>query len=261
MEPIFSTVSKIAGVTVDNRQELLSKLSEGEILTFKHQPNNKHDKNAIAIYNSNDQQLGFINSTLAAEIAEYRNIDPNLTIEGHVKSITGGGDLKRGCNIVVEVMGNYKTNNASFSLYENDTDDFDDDEDNDNFNLDDYETTKERKQREITTAKLNMKSYKKTSIVFLWLGIIVAIVVLLFCLSTGVWSLVAIGWCPLLCFGGAWYYNVCAKAQQKFIEIQRGTYKAPTQNEIMTNRLLTALVVIIISTLIIIISALSILLK
>lgn len=81
---------KIAGVTFDNRQDVIREIKEGDCLRFVPEPNNRFDHNAVRVETLAGKQVGFIPKE------KNRNIFNNLTKnEGEysvtVERITGGG--------------------------------------------------------------------------------------------------------------------------------------------------------------------------
>ena len=106
---IDNFMTKIVGVTYENddgasRQALLSECQEGDKLLIVRQPDNPHDKNAVAvIHESTGQQLGFLSRDIARDVAKA--IKKGVTYRGGIKNLTGGGllfDRTRGANIFVE---------------------------------------------------------------------------------------------------------------------------------------------------------------
>ncbi len=97
--PRFHT--KIAGVSFEGRQDVIAGLRAGALLELRREPENPHDRNAIAVRYGN-LQLGFLNKRLAAHIAPL--IDAGARYGAHVASLTGGPEYAkhRGVNILVE---------------------------------------------------------------------------------------------------------------------------------------------------------------
>lgn len=94
--------TKIVGVSFEGRQELLKGLEIGEVLDLQRQPENQHDKNAIAILKKDGTQLGFLKAKLAKDLARY--MDNGWEYSCTVTEVTGldndGNNL--GVNIIVE---------------------------------------------------------------------------------------------------------------------------------------------------------------
>lgn len=101
IERVINT--KIVGVTRKNedgtsRQELIAECYEGEELFLEREPDNEHDPNAISVWNEYGEQLGYINKSLASELAP--KMDKGMRIACFVTAVTGGDDDKSyGCNI------------------------------------------------------------------------------------------------------------------------------------------------------------------
>jgi hypothetical protein len=98
-------MTKIVGVTKKNddgskRQEILKKCKSGDILTLKREPENKYDRNAIAVFRDTEQ-LGYLSKTNARELAKLMDTGKKLTAT--ISEITGGEQDKPtyGCNIKI----------------------------------------------------------------------------------------------------------------------------------------------------------------
>lgn len=92
---------KVAGVSFEGRQRIVSRLKIGQELVFIPDPSNPYDNHAVKICTTNGEQIGFI-------AREYNNQIFNNLINGHgtyrvsVSNITGGGIGENyGCNIRV----------------------------------------------------------------------------------------------------------------------------------------------------------------
>ena len=79
--------TKDAGVTFDNRQRLIRRMSVGENISLVRDPNNPYDKNAIKVINSSGDQIGFISKELASTMAIRR--DAGVIYSATVSQITG----------------------------------------------------------------------------------------------------------------------------------------------------------------------------
>lgn len=62
--------TRVAGVSFDNRQQLVARLKHGEPIQLIREPNNPHDPNAIAVKRGTGEQLGYVPAYLAAELAQ-----------------------------------------------------------------------------------------------------------------------------------------------------------------------------------------------
>ena len=96
--PSFHT--KLAGVTFEGRQGVLSGLSVGTPLRVERQPHNAFDPNAIALFDPRGEQVGFFNRRLAAALGP--SLDAGVAYDVEVTDITGGeGDKALGVNVLV----------------------------------------------------------------------------------------------------------------------------------------------------------------
>jgi len=105
-------MSKVVGVSSGNkfeRQRGVRKLSRGQELELRREPNNEFDKNAIAViarvhqflwFYPYQQQIGYLSADLAEQLAEL--IDAGQPVRCFVANVTGGGDKSYGCNIRIE---------------------------------------------------------------------------------------------------------------------------------------------------------------
>ena len=95
--PRFNT--KIVGTSFEGRQDIVAGLSVGVELALERQPSNEHDPNAIAVLFGN-LPLGYIKREHAVHLAPV--IDSGVAYRCFISALTGGGELHRGVNIVVE---------------------------------------------------------------------------------------------------------------------------------------------------------------
>ena len=91
--------TKIAGVTFDNRQKYLSELRIGEEIILIREPNNHYDKNAVAVYNLDKKQLGYIPKNLAFEISN--KLENKCNYKCIVKHVAGGNNYNYGAAIEI----------------------------------------------------------------------------------------------------------------------------------------------------------------
>ena len=96
----FQFHTKIVGVTFEGRQRFVVRLRRGEQLKLVRQPNNPYDPNAIAVFDSQGNQLGYIRRELAAEMA-YK-MDRGIQYTAEVTEVTGGDPgMSFGANILI----------------------------------------------------------------------------------------------------------------------------------------------------------------
>ena len=82
-------ITKIVGVTFENRQENIKKIRAGEVVLLIREPNNPYDENAIAVKSRSGLSLGHIKRELAYELAP-RLDRLGKPLEGKVLAVTGG---------------------------------------------------------------------------------------------------------------------------------------------------------------------------
>ncbi|MDD3228906.1 MAG: HIRAN domain-containing protein [Oscillospiraceae bacterium] len=95
----FQFHTKVAGVTFDNRQRLIRRMTEGESISLQRDPRNEYDKNAIMVINSAGNQIGFISKELAAVMAP--NMDRGIGYTAVVCNINA--DMP-GCPVGVNLL-------------------------------------------------------------------------------------------------------------------------------------------------------------
>jgi hypothetical protein len=95
----MNTYTKIAGITFAKSEQYVKVLKRGSSLILEREPQNKFDKNAVRIYDMNEQFLGYINAGLAAKLAP--RMDAGVSFCALVSEVTGGTADKPnvGCNI------------------------------------------------------------------------------------------------------------------------------------------------------------------
>ncbi len=92
--------TKLAGVTFEDRQDVVARLAPGVALRLQRQPDNPHDANATALFDPLGDQVGFFNRRLAAELAPA--LDAGLELDVEVTGMTGGEDGRSwGVNVLV----------------------------------------------------------------------------------------------------------------------------------------------------------------
>ena len=68
-EPLAAKDMPVAGIDIGDRQKVIADLREGEPIVWVREKDNPHDENAIALYRTNGQQIGFVPKERAAEFA------------------------------------------------------------------------------------------------------------------------------------------------------------------------------------------------
>jgi len=101
-----SFYTKVVGVTHENeygesRQEIIrERLYEYDSLDLRREPDNEYDNNAIAVYTDTGEQIGYLSSEVAEELAPL--MDDGWEVKAVVKDITGDEGKISGVNIEIE---------------------------------------------------------------------------------------------------------------------------------------------------------------
>lgn len=91
--------TKIVGVTFENRQDLIAQLTLGQKITFKRQPENTYDANAVAVCTLDYQILGYLKAEIAQKLASL--MDTGTIYNVQVALLTGSAEQNWGVNILV----------------------------------------------------------------------------------------------------------------------------------------------------------------
>lgn len=92
----------ISGVTYNNRQSNISKLRAGENLKLIREANNKFDSNAIQIFNSLNQELGYVPKEINIRIGGMLSKGQIKNV--YVKNISGGNGYYYGVTVVIDYI-------------------------------------------------------------------------------------------------------------------------------------------------------------
>ena len=84
-----SIFTRVVGVTFENRQEVVARLSEGERVSLIRDPDNPFDPNAVKVVRWDHQQIGFLDRELA-KIMAPRMDRYGGTFKATVSRLTGG---------------------------------------------------------------------------------------------------------------------------------------------------------------------------
>lgn len=91
---------KVAGVTYDNRQDIIKTLKAGDTLKFRAEINNAYDEYAVSVLTSDGRSIGFIDKEHNRSI--HKNLRAGKEYNVEVANITGGGyGMNYGVNIKV----------------------------------------------------------------------------------------------------------------------------------------------------------------
>lgn len=98
-----SFYTKVVGVSFEGRQEMVRKLEIGQSVELVRQPENTHDRNAIAVISEAGEQIGFIKAKLSKDLAPV--MDSGVKYVAEITSLNGNNDADMdtlGVNIFVE---------------------------------------------------------------------------------------------------------------------------------------------------------------
>lgn len=103
----YSIPTKIVGVSFKNsdgieRQDLIKRLKEGDVLTIEREPDNKYDKNSHII-KSKDGVLGHVSKSLAEDLVEKVDEGGEKIIGIKEYKVTGQAQHTFGVNIIIEL--------------------------------------------------------------------------------------------------------------------------------------------------------------
>jgi len=92
--------TKAVGVTFEGRQEVLTQLCVGDVLSVVHEADNQFDPNALALMTAHAHQVGFLRRQIASALAPL--IDAGATYVANVREVTGGdGRHSLGVNVQI----------------------------------------------------------------------------------------------------------------------------------------------------------------
>jgi hypothetical protein len=92
--------TRVAGVTFEGRQSVIARLSIGENILLRREPNNPYDPNAIRVECQDGWQIGYLNRHLAAMLAPFFDTYQQ-TVHGNVHCMTGSQRLGYSLGIVI----------------------------------------------------------------------------------------------------------------------------------------------------------------
>lgn len=95
-------ITKVVGVTYENRQAIIKKMRDGESLILQREPDNDYDKNAIKVIRSDGQKIGYLNKDLAVKIQQYFN-DTKL-LRADVMEIVGKSYKDFSLGVVIKIL-------------------------------------------------------------------------------------------------------------------------------------------------------------
>lgn len=90
---------RLAGVTYENRQSLIERMSIYDSLSIKRDLNNSYDPNAIGIYNSQNQSIGWVPKDIAASLAPIMDSGTKLKVK--ILKKLGGDGYNFGLEVII----------------------------------------------------------------------------------------------------------------------------------------------------------------
>jgi single-stranded-DNA-specific exonuclease len=94
LEDSFAFNTKVVGVTFEGRQDIVRRLSAGDLLALERQPDNPVDPHAVRVLNASGQQIGYLSARVAARLAP--SIDSGTRYSATVSQVTGGPGAAQG---------------------------------------------------------------------------------------------------------------------------------------------------------------------
>jgi hypothetical protein len=92
--------TRVAGVTFNGRQEVISRLAICEDILLKREPTNPYDHNAISVERQDGQQIGYINRYLAATLAPFFDVH-DKPVPANIQFLTGYPELGYSLGVVI----------------------------------------------------------------------------------------------------------------------------------------------------------------
>lgn len=107
-------MTKVVGVTFENRQEVVARLQMGDRVWLEREPFNPYDVNAIKVTRNNGEQIGYINRHLALSLAPIMD-RLGFPIRGKVYLLTGSRyeDYTLGVVIAFKLPKLHKSNHTN----------------------------------------------------------------------------------------------------------------------------------------------------
>ncbi|SDJ72733.1 HIRAN domain-containing protein [Paenibacillus naphthalenovorans] len=100
-------IVRVAGVTYENRQEIIAKLNRSTEIFLKRDYNNQHDPYAVGVYVRGSHQIGWIPKEYSKTIGKM--IDQGTNFETRILDILGGGNgLNYGVEIEVRLISDIR---------------------------------------------------------------------------------------------------------------------------------------------------------
>jgi len=95
----------LAGVSFENRQELILKLEVNEKMELVRDPKNIYDKYAIKVFDSNNNHIGWIPKEIAEILAP--EMDAGINWKATMEKVTGTEEQTKGVVVKLYYSNNY----------------------------------------------------------------------------------------------------------------------------------------------------------
>ena len=99
--PSTQIITRVVGVTFENRQEVVAILKVGEQITLRREPTNPYDANAIRVERLTCEQIGYIDRYKAASLAPIFDACGGIGA-GTVIQLIGGHSNGMSLGVVIE---------------------------------------------------------------------------------------------------------------------------------------------------------------
>ncbi len=100
LEQAGAFYTKVAGVTFEGRQQVVSGLRPGDTLQLRREPHNPHDPHAVKVLTATGVPVGYLSARVASRIAP--SLDAGARYRVTVAQVTGGGERAYGLNVYLQ---------------------------------------------------------------------------------------------------------------------------------------------------------------
>lgn len=90
---------RLAGVTYEGRQEIIARMNKDNKIQLKRDKNNKYDKNAIGVYTTQNQNIGWIPRDVASALTP--SMDSGTIYHIKINKILGGNGYNYGIEALI----------------------------------------------------------------------------------------------------------------------------------------------------------------
>lgn len=101
-KPTDPIITKVVGVTFDDRQDVISNIRVGEFLELVPEPENQYDENAIKVVKKSGEQIGYLSRSIAKETQWFFTVSL-LSRRAKVMKIVGDKSKDHSLGIIIEI--------------------------------------------------------------------------------------------------------------------------------------------------------------